>query len=138
MKTNSFLLILITLICTSCVSKEKKEIAIALQIKEPKEWILIVHPEGCKTCLESFYAELENLPPSSSGAIVVIAKNSKNLRLHPLFEISPIPIYLDENKTLIEHGLVRPEDQILLFRNNGVKRYDILNYQAALSELGAL
>lgn len=116
----------------------KKEVADILKIKEPKEWILVVHPEGCKTCLESLYVELESLPTSSPGAIIVIAKNSKDLRLHPLFETSPIPLFLDENKTLIEHGLIRPEDQILLFRNNGIKKFDILNYQAALSELGAL
>lgn len=117
---------------------DKKEVADILKIKEPKEWILVVHPEGCKTCLESLYVELESIPTSSPGAIIVIAKNSKDLRLHPLFETSPIPLFLDENKTLIEHGLIRPEDQILLFRNNGIKKFDILNYQAALSELGAL
>lgn len=138
MRTNLFHFLLITLIVLSCSPKNKKEVADILKIKEPKEWILVIHPEGCKTCLESLYAELENLPATSPGGIVVIAKNSKDLRLHPLFETSPIPLVLDENKTLIEHGLVRPEDQILLLRNDGVQRFDILNYQEALPELGVM
>lgn len=72
MKTSVALLLLL---CTlaSCHQARKSQVAQLLAIPEPKEWILVIHPEGCKTCLDSFYSELEQLPVSSPGAIVILA-----------------------------------------------------------------
>ena len=69
------------------------------------------------------------------GAIVLIAKNTKTLRLHPLIENSPIPLYLDEQKNLIKGELVQMTDQILLFKEEGFTSFDILDYENALSEI---
>ncbi|MAL14478.1 MAG: hypothetical protein CL554_13735 [Algoriphagus sp.] len=65
----------------------------------------------------------------------MIAKNTKTLRLHPLIENSPIPLYLDEQKNLIKEELVQMTDQILLFREEGFTSFDILDYENALSEI---
>jgi|TARA_R100000149_G_C5771952_1_gene71923 hypothetical protein len=65
----------------------------------------------------------------------LIAKNTKTLRLHPLIENSPIPLYLDEQKNLIKEELVQMTDQILLFREEGFTSFDILDYENALSEI---
>ncbi len=65
----------------------------------------------------------------------MIAKNTKTLRLHPLIENSPIPLYLDEQKKLIKEELVQMTDQILLFREEGFTSFDILDYENALSEI---
>ena len=65
----------------------------------------------------------------------MIAKNTKTLRLHPLIENSPIPLYLDEQKKLIKEELVQMTDQILLFRAEGFTSFDILDYENALSEI---
>tara|TARA_R100001126_G_C4812564_1_gene142609 strand:+ start:242 stop:442 length:201 start_codon:yes stop_codon:yes gene_type:complete len=65
----------------------------------------------------------------------LIAKNTKTLRLHPLIENSPIPLYLDEQKKLIKEELVQMTDQILLFREEGFTSFDILDYENALSEI---
>ena len=65
----------------------------------------------------------------------MIAKNTKTLRLHPLIENSPIPLYLDEQKNLIKEELVQMTDQILLFRAEGFTSFDILDYENALSEI---
>lgn len=119
----------------SCSNPNKSKIAGILNITEPEDWILVVNPEGCKTCLDSFYSELQLLPKRSPGAIVLIAKNTKTLRLHPLIENSPIPLYLDEQKNLIKEELVQMTDQILLFRAEGFTSFDILDYENALSEI---
>ena len=97
--------------------------------------MLVIHPEGCKTCLDSFYSDLQLLPKESPGAVVLIAKNSKTLRLHPFIENSPIPLYLDEQKLLIKEGLVQITDQILLFKDERLKSFDILEYEGALKEI---
>ncbi|MFC3415803.1 hypothetical protein [Algoriphagus hitonicola] len=120
---------------TACQPIGKSEVASILEIAEPKEWILVIHPEGCKTCLESFYSELMNLPKNSPGAIVILAKNSKSLRINPIIGDSPIPLYLDEQKLLIQEGLVKMTDQILLFRGDEFTSFDILDYERVLSEI---
>ena len=107
-----------------CKPIGKSDVSAILGIEEPNDWILVIHPEGCKTCLDSFYTDLMKLPTSSKGAIVLLAKNSKALRMNPLIENSPIPLYLDENKTLIQKGTVDLEDQILVFKENKVEKYD--------------
>jgi hypothetical protein len=119
----------------ACNSKGKSEVASILGIEEPKEWILVIHPEGCKTCMESFYDVLATLPPNPDAAIVILAKNSKNLRMIPLIENSPIPLYLDENKILIEKGILEIQDQILLFKDGGMEKFDILNYQKVFQSI---
>jgi hypothetical protein len=127
---------ILTIVClNSCQQIDIVQIANTLAIPEPKKWILVIHPEGCKTCLDSFYEELMTLPPSEDGAIVILAKNTKTLRMNPLVENSPIPLYLDEEKLLIQENLVDPTDQILVFSKDGVKGFDILDYQKALEEL---
>lgn len=128
-------LILIGLI--SCKPKGKNEVAEILGIEEPKDWILVIHPEGCKTCLESFYDVLAALSPNPDAAIVILAKNSKNLRMIPLIENSPIPLYLDENKILIENGILELQDQIILFKDGSVEKFDILNYQKVFQSMSS-
>jgi hypothetical protein len=135
MRTNSLTFLIVLLILGACTSHTKTTVSSVLSIPEPKEWVLVVHPEGCKTCLDSFYSELQLLSENSPGAIVLIAKNSKTLRLHPLIENSPIPLYLDEQKLLIKEGIVQMTDQILLFRKDDFKSFDILDYERALSEI---
>jgi hypothetical protein len=119
----------------ACKPQGKSEVSAILEINEPKNWILVIHPEGCKTCLDSFYEELMTLAPSTDGAIVILAKNSKTLRMNPLIQNSPIPLYLDEEKQLIQKNLVLATDQILLFEPNGFQKFDILDYQKVLEEL---
>jgi hypothetical protein len=119
----------------ACSSPSKSKVASILGIPEPKEWMLVIHPEGCKTCLDIFYSELQLLPKESQGAIVLITKNSKTLRLHPFIENSPIPLYLDEQKLLIKEGLVQITDQILLFRKSRAESFDILDYERVLQEI---
>lgn len=123
------------LLLVACSSPSKSKVSSILGIPEPEEWMLVIHPEGCKTCLDSFYSELQLLPKESPGAIVLIAKNSKTLRLHPFIENSPIPLYLDEQKSLIKEGLVQMTDQILLFRKDRAEPFDILDYERALQEI---
>lgn len=119
----------------ACSSPSKSKVSSTLGVPEPEEWMLVIHPEGCKTCLDSFYSDLQLLPKESPGAVVLIAKNSKTLRLHPFIENSPIPLYLDEQKLLIKEGLVQIKDQILLFKGERVKSFDILEYEGALKEI---
>ena len=126
--------LLLLCILASCQPVGKNQVAQLLDIPEPREWILVIHPEGCKTCLDSFYSELEQLPVSSPGAIVILAKNSKTLRLNPLIEHPPIPLYLDEDKKLVREGLVSLTDQLVIFRTEEVQKFDILEYQRALDE----
>jgi hypothetical protein len=112
-----------------------EQVANALAIPQPKKWILVIHPEGCKTCLDSFYEELMTLSPTTDGAIVILAKNSKTLRMNPLIQNSPIPLYMDEEKQLIQKNLVLATDQILLYEPNGFQKFDILDYQRVIEEL---
>ena len=135
MRINHSLIFFLFLGSFACKPAGKSEVSEILGIKEPKDWILVIHPEGCKTCLDSFYTDLMKLPTSSKGAIVLLAKNSKALRMSPLIENSPVPLYLDENKTLIQKGTVDPKDQILVFKENKVEKFDILNYQEVFQEL---
>lgn len=76
-----------------------------------------------------------NLPKNSPGAIVILAKNSKSLRINPIIGDSPIPLYLDEQKLLIQERLVKMTDQILIFKQDGFKTFDILDYKRALDEI---
>lgn len=137
MRISSFVTFSILLVLIACRTKGKNEVAEILEIEEPKDWILVIHPEGCKTCLESFYDELAALSPNPDAAIVILAENSKNLRMIPLIENSPIPLYLDENKILIENGILDLQDQILLFRENRVEKFDILNYQKVFQSMSS-
>lgn len=121
MRINNALIFFLFLGSFACMPAGKSEVSEILGIEEPKDWILVIHPEGCKTCLDSFYTELMKLPTSSKGAIVLLAKNSKALRMSPLIENSPVPLYLDENKTLIQKGTVDPKDQILVFKKTKSK-----------------
>lgn len=135
MRINSFIAFFILLGMVACKPKGKSEVAEILGIEEPKDWILVIHPEGCKTCLASFYDVLAALSPNSDAVIVILAKNSKNLRMFPLIENSPIPLYLDENKILIENGILELQDQILLFRENSVEKFDIMEYQSVFQSM---
>ena len=135
MRIKSAITLSFWLLVTACQPKGKSEIASALGIAEPKEWILIINPEGCKTCLDSFYTALMELPENSPGIIIILAKNTKTLRLNPLIENSPIPLYLDEEKKLIQKGFLEKTDQILLFRSSCVEHIDILEYQKVFQYL---
>lgn len=135
MRINSSIFFWILFVLVACQPKGKSEVAAILGIDEPEEWILVIHPEGCKTCLDSFYAELEELPQETPGALVILAKNSKSLLLNPLFENSPVPLHLDEEKKLIQEGLLEITDQILLFRSGSVEYFDILDYQRVIETI---
>jgi hypothetical protein len=135
MKIKSFTLGIGLLCLVACSSRSKSKVASILGVPEPKEWMLVIHPEGCKTCLDSFYSELQLLTKESPGAIVLIAKNSKTLRLHPFIENSPIPLYLDEQKILIQEEFVEMTDQILLFRKDDFEYFNILDYERALQKI---
>lgn len=135
MRINQVLIFILFIGSFACKPVGKSELSEILGIEEPKDWILVIHPEGCKTCLNSFYTDLMDIPTSSKGAIVLLTKNSKALRMSPLIENSPVPLYLDENKTLIQKGTVLLKDQILLFKENEVEKFDILNYQEVFQEL---
>ena len=129
--------ILAILCLSSCQQVEIEQVVNALSIPQPKNWILVIHPDGCKTCLDSFYEELMTLAPSTYGAIVILAKNSKTLRMNPLIQNSPIPLYLDEEKLLIQKDLIKPTDQILLFKKGSVEKFDILDYQKVFQSITA-
>lgn len=131
-KRISFLLILFLVF--GCIKKNKNKITEILEIAEPRDWVLVIHPEGCKTCLDQLYQELGALE-ITNGSIVIVAKNTKSMRLNPLFEHSPVPVYLDEEKKLIQEGIVDFQDQILLFSNEGWQEFEILDYKALFSSL---
>lgn len=128
---STFLLIL------GCTGDNKNRVAEILGISQPTDWILVIHPEGCKTCLDQLYQELSEFK-TTSGAIVIVAKNTKTMRLNPLFEQSPAPVYLDEEKKLIQEGIVDLQDQILLFSNEGIEKFEILNYETLFASLGSM
>jgi hypothetical protein len=94
----------------------------------------VIHPQGCKTCLNGFYSELldsyyyrwSNSHPG---------KKSKTLRRNPLIATAPIPLYLDKTKRLIQERIVDLQDQILIFKENEVVRFGILDYQQVFQEL---
>ena len=135
MKIKSSVFCWILLALVACQPKGKSEIAAILGINEPEEWILVIHPEGCKTCLDEFYYQLEKIQNIDSGAIVILSKNTKSLRAIPLISNSPLPLYLDEKKKLIKKNLINKSDQIILFKNNGAQKFDILNYQKVFNQL---
>jgi hypothetical protein len=137
MRISSFISFLILLGLIACKPKGKNEVAEILGIEEPKDWILVIHPEGCKTCLESFYSELATLSSNPDAVIVILSKNSKYLRMIPLIENSPFPLYLDQNKILIEKGILELQDQILLFKDDGMEKFDILNYQKVFQSMSS-
>lgn len=120
-----------------CTGDNKNRIAEILKIPQPENWILAIHPEGCKTCLDQLYQELSELE-MTNGAIVILAKNTKIMRLNPLFEQSSVPVYLDEEKKLIQEGIVDLQDQILLFSNEGIEKFEILNYESIFTSIGNL
>lgn len=99
MRIKGIFTISIFFLILGCTGNTKNIVAEVLQIPEPVDWILAIHPEGCKTCLDQLYQELSELE-TTNGAIVILAKNTKIMRLNPLFEQSPIPVYLDEEKKL--------------------------------------
>lgn len=117
-----------------CTDKSKSKVAEILKIHEPNDWILVIHPEGCKTCLDHLYQELSDLE-TVNGAIVLVAKNTKTIRLNPLFNQSPVPVSMDEEKKLIKEGIVDLQDQILLFSAKGVEKFEILNYESLFISL---
>jgi hypothetical protein len=118
----------------SCKPEGKSKVAQLLEIDEPQDWILVIHPEGCKTCLDQLYQELSQLQ-TANGVIVIVAKNTKTLRLNPLFGQSLNPIHLDEEKKLIQEGIVDFQDQILLFSADELEKFEILNYETLLTSL---
>lgn len=137
MKIKGILCISIILLILGCEGKNKTSVAKILEVPDPSEWILVIHPEGCKTCLDHLYQELSELE-TTNGAIVIVAKNTKMLRLNPLFAQSSVPVYLDEEKKLIKEGIVDLQDQILLFSSNGVEKFEILSYQSLFPSLSKL
>jgi hypothetical protein len=137
MRISSVFTFLILLGLVACKQKGKSEVAELLGIEEPMDWLLVIHPEGCKTCLESLYDDLALLTPNADAAIVILAKNSKNLRMIPLIQESPIPLHLDENKVLIEKGILELQDQILLFKDGSVEKFDILNYEKVFHSIAS-
>jgi hypothetical protein len=137
MKISSVFTFLILLGLVACKQKGKSEVAELLGIEEPKDWILVIHPEGCKTCLESLYDDLASLTPNVDAAIVILAKDSKNLRMIPLIQDSPIPLHLDEYKVLIEKGILELQDQILLFKDGSVEKFEIVNYEKVFNSIAS-
>jgi len=135
MRNKGILIVAALLFIWGCTGGNRKNrVAALLEIPEPKDWILVIHPEGCKTCLDSFYSELLDLPPTTGGSIVILGKSSKTLRLNPLIENSPIPRYLHETKRHIQERIVDLQDQILVFKENEVLRFDILDYEKVFLE----
>lgn len=137
MRTKEICIISIFFLVLGCTGNTKNIVAEVLEIPEPADWVLVIHPEGCKTCLEQLYNELSELE-TANGAIVIVAKNTKIMRLNPLFELSSVPVYLDEEKKLIQEGIVDLQDQILLFKTDGVETFEILNYESLLASLSDL
>ncbi|WP_086499938.1 hypothetical protein [Algoriphagus ratkowskyi] len=125
------------LLTLGCTGDNKNRVAEILEISQPTDWILVIHPEGCKTCLDQLYQELSEFK-TTRGAIVIVAKNNKIMRLNPLFEQSPVPVYLDEEKKLVQEGIVDLQDQILLFKADGVETFEILNYESLFNRIGNL
>ncbi|WP_339702820.1 hypothetical protein [Algoriphagus aquimarinus] len=135
MRIKRILIVSIIFLVLGCSGKNKNRVAEVLEIPEPGDWILVIHPEGCKTCLDQLYQELSDFE-LANGVIVIVAKNTKTMRLNPLFQQSSVPIYLDEEKKLITEGIVDLQDQILLFSADGVEAFEILNYESLFTSLG--
>lgn len=131
-KAFSFLLLLLLISCRPAVTKEKIERV--LGIEEANEWLLVIHPAGCKTCLDQLYQELGELE-LKGGAIVLVARNSKDLRMSDIYEQSPVPLYLDEQKVLLKKGLIEYQDQLLLFTGKTTEKYEALEYQLLIDKL---
>lgn len=137
MKIKLILIVSIFFLVLGCTGDNKNRVAEILKISQPEDWILVIHPEGCKTCLDHLYQELRQLE-ATNGAIVILAKNTKIMRLNPLFEQSSVPVYLDEEKKLIQEGIVDLQDQILLFSKEGIEKFEILNYESLFTSIGNL
>jgi hypothetical protein len=84
---------------------------------------------------EWFLFRITRTPTIIDGAIVILAKKSKTLRRNPLIATAPIPLYLDKTKRLIQERIVDLQDQILIFKENEVVRFGILDYQQVFQEL---
>jgi hypothetical protein len=137
MRTKEICIISIFFLVLGCTGNTKNIVAEVLEIPEAANWILVIHPEGCKTCLDQLYLELSEIK-TTNGAIVIVAKNTKILRLNPLFDQSSVPVYLDEESRLIQEGVVELQDQILLFKADGVETFEILNYESLFTRIGNL
>jgi hypothetical protein len=53
----------------------------------------------------------------------------------PLIQDLPIPLHLDENKVLTEKVILELEDQILLFKDGNMEKFDVLDYECSLAEI---
>ncbi|SIO00693.1 hypothetical protein [Algoriphagus halophilus] len=137
MKIRKIIIFCSLLLIWSCAKTTKSSVSETMSFPEPKEWILVINPEGCKTCLDHLYHELSELN-ISKGAILIIAKNNKSMRLNPLFEKSPVPVYLDEKNKLIDKGFVDFQDQLLIVSNEGALHFDILEFESLLAKLKQL
>ncbi|WP_192346756.1 hypothetical protein [Algoriphagus sp. Y33] len=126
------MLLLFLISCKTTLSKD--EVNRVLGVEEANDWILVIHPAGCRTCLDQLYQTLSELE-LTGGAIVIVAKNSKTLRMSAIFEQSPVPLYLDEQRVLLKKGLIKYQDQLLLFSGGSIKRYEIMEYLLLVEKL---
>lgn len=137
MRIKEILIFSSLLLVIGCSGSNTNRITEILEIPDSYNWILVIHSEGCKTCLDHLYQKLSNLEPAN-GSIVIVSKNSRILRLNPLFEQTSVPVYLDEEKKLIQEGILDLQDQILLFSNEGIEKFDIMDYESLLTRMGKL
>lgn len=139
MKINIFLNFILSFIIASCSCKkenDKEQVRKICMISENPEWILVINPSGCKTCLDQFYQKLSDLK-ESKGVIVLILKNSKEFKANNHFQNSKTPIYFDESRQLIKYKLVHKEDEFVLFET-GIRKYKIMEGDNLLQKLEIL
>ena len=128
---------LIFLIGVGCnrPKSEKEIVAGLLEMPESLEWILVINPAGCKTCLDQFYDALSHLT-TSNGAIVIVSIQTEVLIASPLLQKkSQVPFYFDDKKMLIQEDVIHFLDQILLFKNGVKEKFEIIAFQEVLDEL---
>ncbi len=136
MKIKASFFVVISFLLIGCdVSRPEKEIVSELlDLPESLNWVMVINPSGCKTCLDEFYEALSQVT-IKGGAIVIITPHTKGLRALPLFQKSQVPIIFDKHKILIQEGLVDFLDQIILFYKDDKQKFSIQDHLNVLEEL---
>lgn len=122
-------LFFILIFLSSCDNSEKNqigEIRKIFSIPQEIQWVLIVNPGTCKTCLENFLSRIHRVnKPDSQGLIFLVVNSQKEIKANHRTDQWGFHVIFDLEKKLIDQGIIQKESELILITPNSKSEFSL-------------